>query len=112
MPVDNMTRAYNAIEAVEDAAIRLGECRAGEMQLEDERGLLKAAATKRIMARDNIAATNAEKIVESDEEYANHRKAQRLAVIATETARGAFYSARFRAELCIAAVKEESWQAR
>lgn len=88
------------------SAERLGLARAEEQRLEDERGLLKAAATKRIMARDNIAATNAEKIVESDEEYAAHRRAQRQAVIDAECARGDFYAARYRAELAIARVRE------
>jgi len=101
-----------AIAAVEAAASALGAARAHEQTLEDQRPLVKSAAIRRLMGTDNPetakphSASSAEKVVESDAEYFAHRQQQASAVVATEEARGAFYAARYRAELALAHLKE------
>lgn len=90
--------AVTAIEAYSD---RLAlACRA-EMELEDERPIVKADAVRRIMARDSIAATPAEKIVETDAEYAAHRRRQYDAVVEKQRAFGAYEAAKRRADVAI-----------
>lgn len=90
----------NAIAKLKEKAEALGEARAEEQRLEDERGLLKELAIQRIMLRDRCAATPAEKIVESDGEYMGHRIAQRYSVVK-----------RFRADAEYQAAKAETTQA-
>lgn len=83
---------------VEAAAKFLGETKAAEEALEDERPLAKAAAIKRLMdAGAATSVTAAEKIVEQDEEYSKHRARQREAVIATQVAWGKYEAAKARA---------------
>jgi hypothetical protein len=60
----------------------LGDALAHEQELEDDRAAIKADAITRIMKRDGLAATPAEKIVETDEEYFKHRAAQRASIVA------------------------------
>lgn len=60
----------------------LGDATAHEQELEDDRAAIKADAVTRIMKRDNLAATPAEKIVETDEEYFRHRAKQRASIVA------------------------------
>lgn len=94
------------------AAEGLGLARAEEQRLEDERCAVKRAAILRIMQSENPltgkqhSASSAEAVVETDGEYAEYRKRQRIAVVDTECARAAFYAARYRAELAIAQVRE------
>ena len=102
-----MSAAEHAVSAIEDAADRLAIACEYEMRLEDERPLVKAEAVKRIMARDSLAATPAEKIVESDEAYAVHRTLQYGAVVETIRARAAYESAKRRADLAIALIDVE-----
>lgn len=83
-----------AIDRVVNCAEALAYARADEMRLEDERALVKRDAVLRIMQRDGIAATPAEKIVETDEMYMAHRALQRAAVVATQRAWGDYEAAR------------------
>ena len=96
--------AVVAVAAIENAAERLALAIKTEMTLEDERPLVKAQAVRRIMERDSIAATPAEKIVESDAEYLAHRKRQYDAVVETIRARGAFEASKRRADLEVAQI--------
>jgi hypothetical protein len=103
---DDVLAATNTIERV---SIELGKARAMEMELEDERPLIKAAATKRLMeAGAATSATAAEKIVEADPEYAAHRVRQREAVVLVEVMRGKFYATRYRCELMIEEYREST----
>ena len=96
--------AVVAVNAIENAAERLALAIKLEMTLEDERPLVKAQAVRRIMDRDGIAATPAEKIVESDAEYLAHRKRQYDAVVEKQRAFGAYEAAKRRADLEIAII--------
>lgn len=98
--------AVEAIAKVTAAADALGQAKNVESQLEDERALVKQAATKRLMeAGTASSATAAEKIVETDGGYALHRQQQRQAVLATQQAWGAYEAAKLRAELAVAVVR-------
>lgn len=100
-------RAVDQIAEIERAAERLAiACRA-EMELEDERPIIKADAVRRIMTRDAIAATPAEKIVETDAEYASHRRRQYDAVVEKQRAYGQYEAAKRRADLGVALVDIE-----
>lgn len=83
-------------ELIADIAVK-AEARADaknhESELEDNRALVKKEAIQRIVERDKIAATPAEKIVETDEGYAAHRAAQRAAVIAVFQTEAAYKAA-------------------
>ncbi len=98
---DYRETAEAAVGAIERAAVRLALATRNEMMLEDQRPIVKADAVKRIMQRDGIAATPAEKIVETDEQFAAHRREQYEAVVETIKARGAFESAKRRADIAI-----------
>lgn len=88
-----------------DAARALGEAKAREMELEDERALAKHEAIKRIVGTPNDltgkphSASSAADIVASDEGYAAHLTLQREAVIATQVAYGKWEIARLHARL-------------
>jgi hypothetical protein len=84
---------------------RAGQACRKEMELEDERSILKPQATRRIMARDNIAATPAEKLVETDEEYASLRRRQYDIVVEKQRAFGELEAAKLRARLNIAVIE-------
>lgn len=98
---DYRETAEQAVEAIERAAERLAIATQREMMLEDRRPLVKADAVKRIMQRDSIAATPAEKIVESDDGYLTLRVEQYGAVVETIRARGAFEASKRRADIAI-----------
>lgn len=68
-----------------------------ETQLEDDRAAIKADAVVRIMKRDSIAATPAEKIVETDAAYFEHRAKQRAAVVARFRADAEYKAAEIKA---------------
>ena len=82
----------NAETMLHDAAEELGDRKAREMELEDERALIKHEAIKRIVGTLNDltgkphSASSAEAVVESDEAYAAHRGLQREAVRYTQLA--------------------------
>lgn len=96
--------AADAIEAIVDAAERVALACKVEMELEDERPIIKSAAVRRIMERDGIAATPAEKIVETDGEYNAHRKRQSMAVVEKQRAFGEYEASKLRARLAVAVV--------
>ena len=73
---------------------------AHEQELEDDRAAIKADAIQRIMKREGLAATPAEKIVETDEAYFLHRQRQRFSVVD-----------RFKADAEYQAAKAEATQA-
>jgi hypothetical protein len=98
--------AENAIAEIETAAQRVGAACRAEMELEDERSVLKPQATRRIMTRDSLAATPAEKLVETDEEYASHRRRQAEAVVEKHRAFGGYEAAKLRAKLFVALATE------
>jgi hypothetical protein len=77
-----MTTLEQALEALTAKGDALGNALALEQELEDDRAAIKADAIRRVMKRDDLAATPAEKIVETDEQYFQHRAKQRASIIA------------------------------
>jgi hypothetical protein len=71
----------------------LGEALAREQELEDDRAAIKADAIVRVMKRDGLAATPAEKIVETDEQYFLHRAAQNASIVARFRADAEYHAA-------------------
>jgi hypothetical protein len=104
---DAQREALAAIQDIREAANDLGWQCAQEMELEDRRPLVKRDAIQRIMVRDGIAATPAEKIVETDEAYMQHRAKQRAAVVETYRARGAYEAAKLEAALAVEMLRVE-----
>jgi hypothetical protein len=88
------------LEELKAKAEALADALNHESELEDDRAAIKADAIVRIMKRDSLAATPAEKIVETDEQYFKHRAAQRASVVA-----------RFRADAEYEAAKAAATQA-
>jgi hypothetical protein len=98
-----MTTVDVAIQRVRSAARQLGDARAAEQALEDERPLVKAAAVRRLIEAGRAASpTAAEKVVEEDGAYAEHRRRQRDAVIATQVAWGEWEAAKLEGQLTVA----------
>lgn len=101
------TTAEQAIVAIETAAERLAAAVRDEMQLEDQRPIMKTLAIRRLMQSENPetqkphSASSAEKVVEADAEYAAHRARQHEAVVETIKARAAYESAKRRADVAI-----------
>lgn len=85
------------LDKLEGAALAYAAAANYESQMEDQRALVKVAAILRLMAAENLAATNAEKRVEADALYAEHRAKQREAVVATMLARARFKAMEARA---------------
>lgn len=83
-----------AIAKLKEKGEALGQARSEEQRLEDDRGILKELAIQRVMKRDKCAATPAEKIVESDIEYMEHRIAQRVSVVARFRADAEYHAAK------------------
>jgi vacuolar-type H+-ATPase subunit I/STV1 len=77
--------------------VALGQALALEQELEDDRAAVKADAIGRIMKRDGLAATPAEKIVETDEEYFRHRAKQRASIVSRFRADAEYQAAKSRA---------------
>lgn len=100
-PRDFTAESNAAVAAIEAAAERLARATVEEMELLDARPLVKAEAIKRIMARDAIAATPAEKIVETDPEFAAHRRREAEAVVEKIRAEAAYETAKRRADVAI-----------
>jgi len=91
--------ARDSIDTLDDVADRVAAAMNAVSELEDQRALIKPEAIKRIMAAQGIAATPAEKIVESDPEYAAHREKQRAAEREKWAALAAWEAAKLRAQL-------------
>jgi hypothetical protein len=88
------------IAQVFEAAGAVAAAKNTESRLEDERALVKRDAIKRLL--DSGAApspTAAEKIVESDADYAAHRALQRQATLATMLAWASWEAARARVRM-------------
>jgi hypothetical protein len=81
------------------------------LELEDGRAAEKSAAIRRLMQTENDetgkqhSASSAEKIVETDGEYAAYRKRQRGAEVEKHRAEAALFAAKQRARLAVDAVR-------
>lgn len=94
------------VEAVLLAASAYADARAHELTLEDERPAVKHAAITRLMQERGLAATPAEKLVETDTEYAAYRTRQRQSVIRTIETRALYEAARIRAWAAVRPAEE------
>lgn len=74
--------------------VALGQALALEQELEDDRAAIKADAIVRVMKRDGLAATPAEKIVETDEQYFQHRAKQSASIVARYRADAEYHAAK------------------
>ena len=84
----------DALLAIGQAAERLAQAVAKEMRLADERALVKDAAIVRIIeSGQERSATAAERVVEKDEQYMEHRRAQYEAVKERIRAQGEYDAA-------------------
>jgi hypothetical protein len=93
---------HEAITDIVNTAANLGNAQAHEMALEDGRHLVKQEAIKRLM--ESGAATSvtaAEKLVDTDPEYAAHREQQRAAVANTIYRRGLYEAEKLRARFMV-----------
>jgi hypothetical protein len=103
-------QAERDIARIEDVARTLADAVNLCTQLEDNRALVKAAAVRRIMQTTNEetqkphSATSAEKVVEIDPFYAEHRSAQREAEIAKQVAFAQYEAAKLTARLAVECV--------
>jgi hypothetical protein len=77
-----MTSLELLLEQLTAKGEALGNALAHEQELEDDRAAIKADAIVRVMKRDGLAATPAEKVVETDEQYFQHRARQRASIVA------------------------------
>ena len=85
------------------AAERLAQAVANEMRLADQRALIKDAAIVRIVeSGQERSATAAEKVVEKDEQYMEHRRAQYESVKERIRAQGGYDAAVIGARLTAA----------
>ena len=89
-------------DTIDAAAREYARATQYEHEVEFDRAEIKAGAVRRIMDRENIAATPAEKLVHTDATYTAHCAGGRLAAANTIIARGAFESAKRRADLAVA----------
>jgi hypothetical protein len=94
--------AYNAIAIVEGAAIQLGNAMNLETQLADERALVKHAGIQRLLdAKTFTSVTAAEKGIEFDQIYLEHRGKERAAVADRIFWEGKLKAATLRAQLAV-----------
>ncbi len=103
MPTLAEQKARESIDRIASAAANVAGALNRIAHLEDERALIKPRAVKRLM--ENGAATSAtaaEKIVEQDAEYADHRRKQRDAEIAKWAALASYEAAKLTAHLDVA----------
>ncbi len=97
--------ARASIAAVDAAASWVAETLNNVSKLEDQRALIKPLAVARIMKSHGMAATPAEKVVEMDSEYAEHRAKQRDAEVQKWAADAAYKAAELTARLDVALVE-------
>jgi len=96
-----------AIRAVIDTGERVAQAMLHVATLEDGRALAKADAIRRLMEQPNAetgkmhSASSAEKIVESDAEYAAYRARQREVEVEKHRAWAAYEAAKLNAQLVI-----------
>lgn len=106
-------RSSTELDAQADRAITeaivLGDTYADKvgarMDYEAERAVEKDAAIRRIMAAKDLAATPAEKLVETDEHYAAFLRAYRNSVVEEKKAESRSKCAQIRARLAVARVE-------
>lgn len=97
-----------AIQAYLDASLAYAAAVQRELELTDARPLAKNAAVQRIMAAQGLAATPAEKLVESDPAYAAHLAALRVAVVQKLVKHGETAAAKLRAQVACAIVAQDA----
>lgn len=96
-----------SIALYEETAAKWRLCLEREMELESARPLVKSEAVRRIMETENPdtgkphSATSAEKVVESDAEYAEFLRTLRGVVINKHEAAAATEAAKLRAKLAL-----------
>lgn len=90
------------VQSIITAGDRLAEATRDEMELEEQRPLIKADAINRLMQHGvATSATAAEKVVEKDPEYAAHRALQVKAVVARIKAEAYLAATKARAALAL-----------
>lgn len=97
--------AETAIQEHADQAERLAHLIHREMELEAGKPAAKEDAVRRIMEAQQKAYTPAEKLAETDAEYAAYLATLRDVVKAKQQARGRMDTAKLRARLAIALVE-------
>jgi hypothetical protein len=95
------TTAEDSIRALETAGELLAIATERELELQSLRGLRKNEAVRRIMAAQKIAATPAEKVVETDPEYSAFLKECRSSVADRIRAEARFSAEKLRAYLTV-----------
>ena len=95
-------RAVSEVVTLHDA---YAEAIGARMDLEAARPIEKSEAVLRIMDARQLAATPAEKLVESDDRYASFLREHRTAVASEMKAKGRAEASVLRAELAIARVE-------
>jgi hypothetical protein len=96
-------KARASIERIGDVAQRVASAMNRVAWLEDQRALVKANAIRRLVEEGKASSvTAAERIVESDDQYAAHRLEQRDAEIDKWAALGAWEAMRLDARLDVA----------
>lgn len=94
---------HATISRIREAGDALAQATRAEMELENRRPLVKAAAIRRLMESGAASsATAAEKIVEQDAEYADHRRQQVEAAVARQQWFAAYEVAKLDARLAVA----------
>lgn len=101
MPYNDTDRAHQAVNAIEQTAAEYAAATQDAAALEDGRAEARAAAVRRIMERDGIAATPADKLAHTDAEYAAHCERCRDAAAAVIQARAVYEAALRRADLAV-----------
>lgn len=98
-------QAHLAIRGITDAAERLAQALRTVQELEDGRCIEKSGAIRRLMQTENPetnkqhSASSAEKVVETDAEYAAYRRRQADAEVEKQRAYGAYEAAKLAARL-------------
>jgi hypothetical protein len=117
--IDYEQAASLSIDEYESAGADHARLSARELELENDRPILKRQAILRLMGQENAltstadkpklhSASSAEAIVEADPEYMAHLGAQRTVVFEKNMAYTRLTSARLRAELAIGALKAQA----
>lgn len=96
-----IAEADDAIDEIVPAGVRVGLALAHERSLIDGYATAKDAAVRRIMEEKGIAATPAEKFVNTDAEFAGYRDASRASVLDRMTAEAQYESVKLRAKLAV-----------
>jgi hypothetical protein len=117
--IDYEQIASLSVDEYEEAGKDYARLSARELELENDRPIVKRQAILRLMGSENPLTTTADKpklhsassaeaIVESDPEYMAHLGAQRTVVFEKNMAYTRMTSARLRTELAIGALKAQA----